>query len=140
METTHATELSVLAKIHLWRSEARKASSVLRGVLPTLLQNAHVWFAGLTLTKSLPRQEAQPTKQAASRPRLGGSSEESHIDGGTRESGGIETAFVNHERGRAVHGNFSGQERLLLTKCLECLLKLDATDNACAVCGKFNKN
>ena len=66
MDTTHATALSILAKIHLRRNEARKASSVLRGVLPTLLQNTHVWFAGeayLTLAKSLLKQEAQPTKR-----------------------------------------------------------------------------
>jgi tetratricopeptide (TPR) repeat protein len=59
MDGLHAAALSLLAQVHLRMEKPRRAAAVLQAVLPSLLQQEHVWLQGeayLTLGKCLLKQ------------------------------------------------------------------------------------
>lgn len=66
----HATSLSILAQVHLKRGNHKKSAAVIRAVLPSLIQQEHVWFqaeAYLTLGKCILKRsqhlsESDPTR------------------------------------------------------------------------------
>jgi hypothetical protein len=70
MDSNHAIALSILAQVQMRMRNAKEAIALLNAALPSLLQHAHIWFAGeanLTLGKChLQRvSEAQPKGRIA---------------------------------------------------------------------------
>mmetsp|Transcript_1426 Transcript_1426/g.1915 ORF Transcript_1426/g.1915 Transcript_1426/m.1915 type:complete len:722 (+) Transcript_1426:77-2242(+) len=64
MDSMHATATSIMAQIHFRMADLDTCISMLKGTLPTLHQNANVWFVGeayLILAKSYLKREQGTT-------------------------------------------------------------------------------
>lgn len=62
MNGLHSSALAVLAKIHFMMGDASRAVALLRSIMSSLLQTAHIWLQGdayLTMAQALLRQGSQ---------------------------------------------------------------------------------